>query len=768
MSEPGFQFDPAGDACVITDPLRPRPWINYLGNRRLRAFVSHNAGGLLWFREPCSRRITRYHYTAPPGDRPGFYLYIRDRESGAVWNPHFAPTCTSLDSFACHHAPGRTRFEAKKDGVAVEVEYLIAPDDDVMLWRCRVVNERKTKAALQLTTYMEFGLLEFMREALGWCYLQNQFSLHYDAECKAIHYDYHVFEAPESPAILFGSDTSADGWTCSRDAFIGFTGTLADPEALRPGCDLRNDDLPLGGHSCAVLGHDLNLAPDQSAERIYVLALAADKPAASDLLTRFAKREAWEQALESVDALWRERLGVARITTRDDLLNRAVNTWIPTNALTALDLARTISTDHMGTDGLRFRDTMQDALAAVSTDSEFAAYRIEQVLAQQSRSGAGCMAFFPEERRPVTTDVDRSDNTVWPAFTIHQFVSETGDYEWLDKPVGFRDGGEDTVYGHLKLGLEYILGRCGPHGLPMLFHADWNDGLALFGDPDAESVMLGMQMVYALKLLGSLAKINNRPGDVQWSREQARALTDTLNSDAVWDGGWYRRLLLSNGKTLGSEGNAQGKIYLNPQSWSVLSGVGDYEGRGRMAMRAAAEYLDTDSGLRILAPPFRGIPEPGDPPLGSHPGVGENGGIFCHANTWAIMAECLLGNADRAWKYFRRILPEALCAHNGVSRYQREPYAFVSSVVGPDSSLFGEGGISWLTGTASWMQVAFWQYLVGLRPGLDGMEVVPCLPDALLPCTVKRRFRGRNFEISVDKDPVTGRWIPESLPVEDT
>jgi cellobiose phosphorylase len=742
-------FDDASSSYVITSPQTPRPWINYLGNRSLHAFVSQNAGGLLWHKEPYSRRITRYHYTAAPGDRPGFYLYIRDRQTGDVWNPHFAPSCTALDRFECRHRPGVTEFVAVKNGIEIVYTIGIPPGDDVLLGHVTVRNTDSAPADLQLVSYLEFGLLEFMREALGWCYLKNQFGLRYDPAIGAIRYDYHVFEAPFSPAMLIGCSEKLSGWECSREAFIGKSGSYASPCALREGVSLSNSDLPLGGHACAVQGVDVHLAPGAEKRIGFTFALADDWPAAEALFRNYRSAGAVAAGIASIDAFWQQRLHSTTVCTGDAIVDRMVNTWIPYNCEVALDLARVISTDHMGTDGLRYRDTTQDAMAVANFDPEFALQRMRQVFAQQTPDGGGCFAFFPDDPRSTRDDPHRCDNTVWQIYTIHNLIAETGNVGLLQEEIPFRDGSLGTVYDHILRGLRHIQDRRGPRGLPTLFHCDWNDGLALFGDERAESVMLGMQMVYACKLFKDLAQRGNRPADVAWCDGVISELTAILNSDVVWDGRWYRRLLLSNGKTLGSSANAQGRIYLNVQSWAVISGVGDFENRGAIAMEAAAELLDSDCGLRILAPPFKGIPEPTDPPLGSNPGIGENGGIFSHANTWAIIAECLLGNGNRAWKYFRQILPQVVSEKFGADHYEREPYVYVSSIVGPVSDRFGEGGISWLTGTANWMHIAMMHYILGVRPTLEGLEIKPCLPDTVTAATVKRMFRGKTYQIEL-------------------
>ncbi len=743
-------FDDADGAYVITDPLPPRPWINYLGNRRLTAFLSQNAGGLLWYKEPIARRITRYQYTAAPADRPGFYLYIQDRGDGELWNPHFAPTCTPLDAFTCRVTPGMTAFVSRRNGMEADVAYGVPPADDVFLWRVRLTNRREEPASLRVASYMEFGLLEFLRETIGWCYLQHQFKVLFDRDADCIQYDYHVFEAPFAPRMVFGCTEPVTGFDCSRAAFLGPTAGYDRPAALAGEGGLTGSELPLGGHGCGALGTDVDLAPGETRTLAFLFSVADDWDGARAQLDAYRAPGKADAGLAAARGFWSERLGRFQVRTGDCAVDRFVNVWNPYNASVSLELARRISTDHMGLDGLRYRDTSQDALGVVGVDAAFARERMEQVFGQQAADGGGCMAFFPYSGQPRRDEPHRSDNTVWPVYTAGQLVAETGEIEWLEETIPYRDAGSATIYEHLLRGLEHIYEHRGPHGLPTLFHADWNDGLALFQDPDAESVMLGMQLVAACNDLAELANALGRRSDAEWCASVAGELTEILNSGTVWDGAWYRRLLLSSGKSLGAAANPQGRIYLNPQSWAVISGVGARDRRGRSAMDAAHGHLDSACGLAVLTPPFTGIPAPEDPPLGSHPGVGENGGIFCHANTWAIIAEALLGNGERAFAYYRQLLPESVARHNGWAHYGREPYVYVSSIVGPLSDRFGEAGISWLTGTASWMYVAVTQYILGLQPTREGLRIRPCLPKEMREVTVERQFRGCTYSIEIE------------------
>jgi len=741
-------FDDARRSYVVTDPVPPKPWTNYLTNRRLSALISHQAGGLVWYKEPLTRRISRYHYIPAPADRPGFYVYVSDRTHGTLWNPHFAPTCTALDEYTCRHEPGVSSFCGAKDGVRVEAAYAIPPDDDVMLWQVTVENAGPSPVELQLTSYLEFGLLEFLRE-MYWCYLKAHIGFSYDAASRAIRYDYHAFEAPFTPRMAFGCTAEVAGFECARDEFIGRAGSLERPTGLTRGV-LTNSQIPTGGHGAGVLAVEMALAPGEQRAFAYRLAVADSWDGTDDLLARYGDAPAVARGLQATRDFWGARLETLQAETGDTSVDRFINTWTPYNSLITLQLARIISVDHMGLDGLRYRDSTQDAMAGANLDPQLATEQLRKIFAVQKQDGAGCFAFYPDTPKPPADEPVRSDNTVWQIYSVKNLLAETGDWSFLDERIPYRDGGDDTVYGHILNGLQFIAGRGGTHGLPMLYHADWNDGLALFGDERAESVMLGMQMVHSCREFATLATRLGRDDDAAWCLRVAGEMGAVLNSDLCWDGQWYKRLLMSNGTVLGSAANRQGRIFLNPQSWAVISGLGELDGRGVTSMNAVQSMLDTGSGVAILTPSYIGIPEPEDPPLGSSPGTNENGSVFVHANTWAIIAECLLGRADLAYKYYRQLLPEEVIARVGLERYGREPYVYVSSIVGPQSPRFGEGGISWLTGTVSWMYVAATHHLLGVQPTLDGLRLHPCLPASLPTVHIRRHYRGRRYDITLD------------------
>ena len=742
-------FDDPSREYVITDPLTPSPWINYLGNTRLTAFVSQQAGGLVFYKEPHARRISRYHYMPAAQDQPGFYLYVKDHATGALWNPHFGPTSTPLDSYECRHGLGYTLFVSSRDGLEVSLRLFVPPDDEVMLWDVSVTNRAKESKKLTLSSYLEFGLLESARESF-WCYLKNQIGFTYDARENWIKYDYHVFQAPYAPAMFFSCTRQADGFETSRAAFCGRGGSLERPKALL-GDGFSGSQIPAGGHGCGVMGVDLELAPGATERFAYMLGVADEWALASVLRKKYSRMEAVDNAFASLQGEWNRKTSLFQAETGDAHVDRFINVWNPLNCQITLERTRDISTDHTGLDGMRYRDTMQDALAMTSIDPEFAKERIRLIFAAQGMDGSGCFSFYPyAPQQRINEEPRRSDNTVWPIMTVTNLINETGNLSFLGEVIPFRDGGEASVYDHILLGLQYIHARRGPHGLPLLAHADWNDGLAVFHDENAESVMLGMQLVHAANLLRDVAIRLGRREDADWCDAVSAELTEKLNAEPVWDGEWYCRLLLSNGMKIGSKSRPQGKIYLEPQVWSVISGVGS-DGRGGMAMDAANRLLNTRRGLMIHTPPYTGIPNPEDPLTSNVPGTGENGSIFCHAMTWAIIAECMLGNGDRAFEYYRKLLPSIAAEEEGFEHWGREPYVFTSSVIGPaQEGDFGKAGISWLTGTASWAYIAATQHLLGIQPTFEGLEVKPCLPSHWTGVKVSRRLRGKTYRIEIN------------------
>ncbi len=758
-------FDESAREYVITSPETPAPWINYLMGKNLKAFISQGAGGMLWQGEPNCGRLTRYRFNGLPADSPGFYLYIKDGES--VWNPSYYPVMAELDSYECRHGLGYTRFAAGKDQLSVEVTYLIPIEDDIFLWDIRVKNLAGQPKDISIYPYMEFALHDCDKDTYHFLVCGNQARYSHDPELNALMVDYFAFEATFMGKSIFSSSLKFANFDLDRDRFIGRGRTEANPIGLVRG--LSNSEVKDGGrYACGVFENVLHLEPGEEKRFFYKYAVSESFDESRKINAKYSSAASIDEALKSLGRFWDQALSTAQVDTPDPAVNALLNTWLPNNVRVTLKNARSISTRHSGSSAaLCFRDTMQDAMPCTQLFADDARVVIEKALSTMLANGRTVRSVNPETMQAPETDFVRIDAAVWGVFTVYQYLAETGDLEFLNQVLPYYDAGEGSVLEHLLRGLRFIAGHTGKDGLPDLFDVDWNDMLQIFSaaKPGGQTVMVAQQFIYAARLLLEILDCGNEDGPVDELEQQIDAFTRALNSDAVWDGKWFRRLLFADGEVMGSQANAEAKIFLNTQSWAViaaslspsarfapaalLSGL-DPE-KTRTAMNSVYERLNTEYGLRIFSPPFTRMSD-GSPFNGNTPGAGENGGLFLHANTWAIIAEAILGNGDRAWEYFSKILPAKLSERNHKDPqrgYANEPYAFTSWIYGPDHERFGNGQLSWLTGGAAWIYKAGLEYILGIRPTLNGLRIDPCIPKEWEQYSVTRKLRGTTYHIEV-------------------
>ncbi|MCF7853386.1 MAG: hypothetical protein K9N51_01200 [Candidatus Pacebacteria bacterium] len=776
MTDNYGHFDEENREYVITRPDTPAPWINYLMGRDLHAIVSQNAGGLAFFGEPAEGRLTRYRFNGLPVDSPGLYLYIQD--GAEIWNPSFRPTGTALDRFECRHGLGYTTFHAEKRQIQADVTYLIPPEDNVLLWSVRLRNNSDSLRRLNLTSYLEFSLHGFLKDTLAYLVCGNQWRLWFDKKVNGIRTKYFAFESLFEGECIFAPTDEVCAFDIDRDEFIGWGRTEANPLALEEG--FGQSEIPDGGRqACGALQSTIELPPGETHHTLYRYAVSDDFVESERMLARYRTEGDVQGALGEIREFWESALGCAQVSTPDQAANRMLNTWLPYNTRVTFRHGRSISTRHTGAGGaLRYRDSMQDAMPAIQLYPEEARRRIERILRTVYRDGHCATSVNPESLE-LSSDPDhiRGDAAVWGVFTVYRYVAETGDVSFLRKDLPYFDAGSGTVFDHLFQSLKFIAEHTGKDGLPELFDADWNDFLQIFtvAYEGCQSVMVAQQFVYAARLLTELARmLNGRESEINFLRNAAERFTKVLESDACWDGAWYRRVL-GDGLVMGSRDSQDAKIFLNTQSWSVIAGTLDRT-RVTKAMDAACRELNTECGLRIFAPAFRVMPDGKTRVPTNTPGAGENGGIFVHANTWAVMAEAMLGRGDRAWEYFSRILPPKLSARDP-RRYANEPYAFTSWIYGPDHERYGTGQLSWLTGGAAWMYLVGLEYILGVRPTLNGLLIDPCIPSTWEKYSLVRRWRGTNYHItvenphgictgdvqlSIDGAPVEGNVLPET------
>lgn len=740
-------FDDAKKEYVITEPLTPRPWINYLSNAQLGAFISQGAGGLAWFHQPVTGRISRYDFMGLPEDRPGFYVYIRESD-GTYWNPSFQPCQTPLDRWECRHGMGYTRFIAEHKGITAELMFFVAPDDDVLLWDLNLTNNRKKTEDLFVANYLEFSLFEFYKEVVGWVVLRNQIRFRYDETVKAIKYDYFVYEAENTNPVFLSTSGSPSGYECSRSAFIGRGRSAANPVAVEEG-RMTNSQLPGGGLGIGALSHKVQLKSGESRRFVWTLGAAETWELADREAVKYQDPSVVDAAFAHLKEQWLSVLDSFQAGLPDAEMQSILNVWNPYGACATFLRDRDISTDLSGlASGIRFRDATQNCISQCHLKPEVAKERLGLLLEHQKSDGSALDAFLPGSKVNTDNGQPRCDNLVWPPMSIYAYLAETGDYDFLNQMLPYYDKEKASVYEHLMQGLRQIARDSGDNGLPLLKGRDWDDHMAVFSEEGAESVMTAQNWCYAARLMKEICLQKNKTEDGRWLDEQIEKYKQALNGPA-WDGEWYRQILFRNGKTpLGSKARRENKIYINTQSWAVISGTAT-KGRDILCMDKLREHLNTEYGIKFIRPPYTGIPEPEDPLVSNGPGLGENGGIFVQANCWAIMAEAMLGRGDRAYEYYRQLLPPVISKNAGPDIYLNEPYMYSSHIVTEPDLRKGMANLSWLTGAVNWMYIVGTQHILGIRPTLNGLKVNPCVPSSWKDFSVTRLFRGATYKIRV-------------------
>lgn len=741
----------------------PSPWINYLSNGRMHAFVSQAGGGLTWWLSPMMFRLTRYRFHNLPIDSPGYYVYIR-MEDGRVWSPTFRPCDMEVDRREAKHAPGYSVFTASKDGLTATLKLFMAQDTDALVWDLKLSNESGKEITFDVFAYVELSqFLAREENTLGY-YLKWNTRAVWEPELAAITYAYTAWMHPrkdESPMVYFGSDERVDSYCCNRDVFCGSYRDERDPAEIAEG---RLSDTNLqGGEPCGALHIHIALPAGGTKQMHYFLGISQGALAdydkalagAKESLTALRREGTADAQFEKLQGWWDGHLSVLQCRIPDEDAAREINTWNPLQCVHTARYSRSISSDASGVRGIGFRDSAQDMLAQAYRKPEWAKEMLAFLASQQFEDGHPVHIMWPEENRPAQ-DITRSDNHIWLVYLAYAIAAETGDIQFLEKEVPFlaadmihHEGGA-TLWEHLKKGISFTENHLGEHGLPLILYSDWNDHSGPFGRKGkGETVFVSEQHIYALRQMIELAQLRGE-------KETARHFADLIEKQEkalekyAWDGDWFIRGLDDDGKPFGSHTKEHARIWVNPQSWMVIAGAGSRE-KQIHAMDSAKKELDTGMGLLLNTPGYPGWPSKEAAMVNGLPaGYSENGGVFCQANCWAIMAEALLGRGDLAWKYYKQIMPHTVIQKVGVERYHAESYAYCSTMLGKDNEKFGWGVVSQVTGTAAWMDVVATQYLLGVRPVLQGLLIDPAIPAEWDGYTVERSFRGCRLTIQVE------------------
>ncbi|WP_433303699.1 GH36-type glycosyl hydrolase domain-containing protein [Actinoplanes sp. CA-030573] len=778
-------FDDERREYVIDRPDTPLPWINYLGTDEYFGIVSNTAGGYSFYRDAKLRRLTRYRYNNAPFDVGGRYLYVRDDATGDFWSPSWQPTRGSLDEYECRHGLSYTRIAAARNGIRAETLYFVPLGETLEVWRVRVTNDRGTAAELSLFSSVEFCLWDAQDDATNF---QRNFSTGQVEVADGVIYHKTEYRERRDHFAYFACSEPLAGFDTQRDTFLGAYRGWDAPVAVERGeafDSVAYGWAPMGSHHVR-----LGLAPGESREVIFVLGYAEnprdDKfdPPGSQILTKRHVRPVIERWLrpatvaEGFAALgdyWESLLGGLRVTTPDADTDRMVNIWNAYQCMVTFNLSRSASFYESGIGrGMGFRDSNQDLLGFVHMIPGRARERILDIAATQMATGGAYHQYQPLTKRGNNDIGDGfNDDPLWLVLGVSAYVKETGDTTILNEPVPFDNapGSEAPLYEHLRRSLRYTQQRLGPHGLPLIGRADWNDCLNLNcfsdtpGEPfqttenvsggSAESVFIAGQFVLAAKELAAIADLRGLGGEAAEYRAAAEKMTAVIIEHG-WDGAWFRRAYDFDGRPIGSSEDDEGQIFIEPQGMCVLAGVGVDDGLAGRALESVAERLATPHGIILQQPAYSSYRiELGE--ISSYPpGYKENAGIFCHTNPWIMIAEAMAGNGDRALDYYRRINPSVREAISDVHRC--EPYVYAQMIAGRDAPTHGEAKNSWLTGTAAWNFVAITQWILGIRPELTGLRIDPVLPSDWPGFRATRSFRGATYDISVRRTPgATGR-----------
>ena len=765
-------FDDARREYVIETPRTPLPWINYLGSEDFFTLVSNTAGGYAFYRDARLRRLTRYRYNNCPLDSDGFHVYIKD--GGTVWNSGWQPTQTELDDYECRHGLGYTVVRGVKDGVAVRQEMLVPKGDNCLLLRLTVTNESALERTVSLFPYVEFCLWDAMDDSSNF---QRNFSIgEVELESNAIYHKTEYRERRDHYAVLW-ADRPYDGFDTSRDAFMGVYGAPSMPQAVKNGActgsvahgwapvGAMQFTLPLaaGASQSLLLGLGYIENPEDAK---WAVPGVISKEKAHAMMARYRTGTSFDEALSVLWDYWSGLLSGYHAVTGDEKLDRMVNVWNQYQCMVTFNMSRSASYFESGMGrGMGFRDSCQDLLGFVHMIPQRARERILDIAATQFPDGSAYHQYQPLTKKGnLAVGSGFNDDPLWLIAGTDAYLRETGDWSILDEPVPFdtQPGTEQPLLEHLRRSFRYTAEHMGPHGLPLIGRADWNDCLNLncfsktpgesfqttgpSEGPVAESVFIaGMYVKYG----NQFAEILDSTGHADEAAEVRGEVTQMEHAalTAGWDGKWFRRAYDAYGHVVGGEECGEGKIFIEPQGMCVMAGIGVKTGEAVTALQSVKDKLDTKYGIVLLQPAYTKYHlELGE--ISSYPpGYKENAGIFCHNNPWVSCAETVVGHGDRAFEIYKKTCPAYI---EDISEIHRtEPYVYSQMVAGCDAATFGEAKNSWLTGTAAWTFVDVSQYILGIQPTLAGLKIDPCIPHEMGSLTLRRVWRGATYEIII-------------------
>ncbi len=793
-------FDDQNREYVITRPDTPLPWINYLGCQDYFGIISNTAGGYSFYRDARLRRLTRYRYNNVPADTGGRYIYLRDADSGSYWSPSWQPTRHTASNYSCRHGMGYSIIGSDYEGIRAHTRYFVPLDENLEIWQLTVSNLRETKARISVFAGVEFCLWDAQDDATNF---QRNFNTGQVEVEDGVIYHKTEYRERRNHFAWFACSEKVAAFETRRDAFVGPYRGWDRPAAVEAG-QLSNSIAygwsPIGAHQV-----ELELAPGETRQIVFVLGYhenpddqkfdppgsqTINKKLVKPTIAKYLNVAEADRAFARLGNHWDRLLNIFQVDTPDIHTNRMVNIWNAYQCMATFNLSRSASSFESGIGrGLGFRDSNQDLLGFVHMAPARARERILDLAATQLPTGGAYHQYQPLTKRG-NNDIGSgfNDDPHWLIVGVSAYLKETGDWSILDEkvPFGNEPGSEAPLYEHLQRSFFYTLDRLGPHGLPLIGRADWNDCLNLncFSDMPgqsfqtttnkegkvAESVFIAGLFVHAGRELAAIAQHRGAANEAAKYLTAAGEMEKTIYAHG-WDGDWFLRAYDDSGAKIGSKECDEGRIFIESNGYCVLAGIGVADGKAAKALDAVRTHLATKHGIVVHQPAYsRYYLNLGE--ISSYPpGYKENAGVFCHVNPWVMIAETRLGQGDRAYDYYTRINPSAREEISDVHRC--EPYVYAQMIAGKDAPTHGEAKNSWLTGTAAWNYYAIAQWILGIRTTYDGLEIAPVIPASwqgfsatrlfrgiVYKIAIERRGPGNRIAITVDGTPIEGNLVP--------
>ncbi len=772
-------FDDQQKEYVIESPKTPYPWINYLGTQAFFSLISNTAGGYHFYKDARLRRITRYRYNNVPVDMGGRYFYVYD--NGTVWNPGWSPVKTELDAYECRHGMGYTIITGQKNNLKAEVTFFVPQDFNGEIQRVRLTNTGSEEKSFRLFSFVEWCLWNAQDDSTNF---QRNFNTgEVEIEGSTLFHKTEYKERRDHFAF-YTVNAPIQGFDTDRESFMGLYNGFENPQTVmagEPSNSVADGWSPIASHCLSI-----TLAPGETKELIFMLGYvenpvaekfhadgSMNKSRAYAMIEQFNTSEKVEQALAELKAMWNDLLGKYQVKTPEDKLNRMVNIWNQYQCMVTFNMSRSASYFESGIGrGMGFRDSNQDLLGFVHQIPDRARERIIDLASTQFEDG-GCYHQYQPLTKKGNDEIggDFSDDPLWMILSTAAYIKESGDYSILDEMVPYDNDASkaQTMMHHLKQSFYHVAENLGPHGLPLAMRADWNDciNLSCFSDTPgesfqtstspkygeakysrvAESLMVAGLFTFAGPEYVALCKIRGDEAEAAKAQEQIDKMKAAI-MEFGFDGDWFIRAYDDFGRKMGSKECEEGKIFIEPQGFCVMSGVGKETGADLKALASVDKYLNTEHGLVLNNPAFtKYYIEYGE--ISTYPGgYKENAGIFCHNNAWIICAEAFVGHGDKAFEYYSKIAPAYREAKYS-DLHRTEPYVYAQMIAGKDAKRHGEAKNSWLTGTAAWNFVAVSQYMLGIIPDWNGLKVDPSIPHEWDGFELTRVFRGVTYQITV-------------------